>query len=174
MNMIWRKVRLVYQCLLVEKSVLFPSRSCVDSCLRKTCLVKVCSSVLVVQLSTWSLRRFLQWRHCDSAPSKIIKTFPSAGKVITTIFWNFKRILLIDYLENGPKYEYVALLDYVKVVIYEKNRNFSKKKCNSIIALFGKKLEELRYQIVLQRSYSQDLAPSDFHLFPRAGVFIGR
>ena len=35
------------------------------------------------------------------------------------------------------------------------------------------KLHELRYELLPHPPYSPDLAPSDFHLFPKLKIFLG-
>lgn len=44
----------------------------------------------------------MQWRHASSPPRKFT-TLPSAGKLIATIFWDSKGLLLIDYLPSKTK-----------------------------------------------------------------------
>ena len=39
--------------------------------------------------------------HSDSLPPKKVKSIFSAGKCMASVFWDAKRILLIDYLEKG-------------------------------------------------------------------------
>ena len=39
-----------------------------------------------------------QWKHVDSPPPKKAKAIRSAGKVMTSVFWDTKGILLIGYL----------------------------------------------------------------------------
>ena len=40
-----------------------------------------------------------QWKHLDSPPPKKAKTVMSAGKVMTSIFWD-AGVLLVDYLDK--------------------------------------------------------------------------
>ena len=42
-----------------------------------------------------------QWKHVDSPPPKKAKAIQSAGKVMASVFWDEKGILLIDYLPTG-------------------------------------------------------------------------
>jgi hypothetical protein len=42
-----------------------------------------------------------QWISPGKQAPKKVKTVPSAGKVMTTVFWNSKGIIFIDYLERG-------------------------------------------------------------------------
>ena len=42
-----------------------------------------------------------QWKHHDSPPPKKARSIKSAGKIMASIFWDAKGILLIDYLPSG-------------------------------------------------------------------------
>ena len=42
-----------------------------------------------------------QWKHSGSPPPKKFKRVHSAGKVITSIFWDSQGVIMIDYLEQG-------------------------------------------------------------------------
>lgn len=46
-----------------------------------------------------------------SPPPRKTETFPSAGKVMVTIFWDSKRITLIDHLST----EYIILSFWAKL-----------------------------------------------------------
>ena len=48
-----------------------------------------------------SKRQSVEWRHMNSPSKKKFKTLPSAGKVICTVFWDRKRVILLDFLEPG-------------------------------------------------------------------------
>lgn len=55
-----------------------------------------------------------QWKHADSPPPKKAKAVRSAGKVMASVFWDAKGILLIDYLPTGQTITgqyYANLLD---------------------------------------------------------------
>ena len=42
-----------------------------------------------------------QWKHVDSPPPKKAKEIRSAGKIMASVLWDAKGILLIDYLTTG-------------------------------------------------------------------------
>lgn len=118
----------------------------------------------------------------ESAPKKA-KCVPSAGKVMASVFWDAKGILLIDYLEKGRTITgeyYASLLDRLKAAITEKRPGMAKKKVlfhhdnapvhSSRVA--QQKLAELRFQLLPHPAYSPDLAPSDYHLFPKLKTFL--
>jgi len=102
----------------------------------------------------------------------------STGKVLASIFWDLDSILLIDYLPKGQTInaEYnSSLLVQLKDILKEKRyRNITK----GILILHNnaqahqtlatqKKLAYLGFQCLDHPPYSPDLAPSDYHLFPR-------
>jgi len=43
----------------------------------------------------------MEWRHVNSPSKKTFKTLPSAGKVMCTVFWDRKGVILLDFLEPG-------------------------------------------------------------------------
>lgn len=124
-----------------------------------------------------------QWVKAGGPAPKKAKSIPSAGKVMASVFWDAKGILLIDYLEKGRtitgKY-YSNLLDQLDAKIREKRPGLKKKKIifhqdNAPVhkgALAMGKLRDLGYDLLGHPPYSPDLAPSDFHLFPNLKKFI--
>lgn len=123
-----------------------------------------------------------QWTEAGCSAPKEAKTIPSAGKVMASVFWDAKGILLVDYLEKGKTVTgeyYVNLLDRLDEEI-RKRRPGSKKKIifhqdnapayKSVLAMG--KLRDLKYEVLEHPPYSLDLAPSDFHLFPNLKKFM--
>jgi len=101
----------------------------------------------------------------------------STGKVLTSIFWDQDGILIIDYLPESQsinaKY-YSSLLEELKDILKEKRRgNISKRvlflhenaPAHRALAT-QKKLAYLGFWYLDHPTYSPDLAPSDYHLFP--------
>lgn len=124
-----------------------------------------------------------QWVHRGSPPPKKAKVVASAGKVMASVFWDAKGVLLIDYLPKGETITgryYTNLLDRLIVKIREKRPGLAKKKIlyhhdNAPVHTSGvasQKLTELKFQIVDHPPYSPDLAPSDYHLFPNLKKFL--
>lgn len=124
-----------------------------------------------------------QWTARGEPTPKKAKTVPSAGKVMATVFWDSKGILLIDYLQKGKTItgEYYAnLLDKLKTAVVEKRPGMTKKKVlfhqdNAPVHsshVVTEKLTDLKFQIVSHPPYSPDLAPSDYHLFPKLKIFL--
>ena len=46
-------------------------------------------------------RQSMEWKHPRSSTARKLRTGPSAGKVMATIFWDQDGILLVDFLEPG-------------------------------------------------------------------------
>ena len=64
-----------------------------------------------------------QWVGPGSPRPKKFKTQPSAGKVVTTVFWDAKGVIMLDFLpKRSTKTEvyYANLLDQLRTVIREK------------------------------------------------------
>lgn len=124
-----------------------------------------------------------QWTARGEPASKKAKCVPSAGKVMASVFWNAKGILLIDYLEKGKTITgeyYASLLEKLKAAIAEKRPGMAKKKVlfhhdnapSHSSRVSQQKLTELRFQMLPHPPYSPDLAPSDYHLFPKLKTFL--
>ena len=119
----------------------------------------------------------MQWKHPSSPTPKKAWVVPFAGKVMASIFWDAKGVLLMDFLGKGKTVTgvyYASLLDKVRVAIKEKRRGMLKKgvlfhadnapahSCAFALA----KVHECGFQIVQHPPYSPNLAPSDYYLFP--------
>ena len=67
----------------------------------------------------------MQWKRPGSPPPKKFRTQPSASKVMATVFWDSKGIILIDYKPSGTSItgEYYAnVIKQLRVAIKEKRR----------------------------------------------------
>jgi len=118
-----------------------------------------------------------QWKHVESPPPKKAKCFQSAGKVMLTVFWDERGVILTDYLPRGQtitgKY-YSSLLTRLREKIKAKRRGMIGKGVlllqdnapahNSVVA--QQTARACGFQILPHPAYSPDLAPSDFFLFP--------
>jgi len=119
----------------------------------------------------------MEWRLSDSPGPEKFREQKSAGIVLASIFWDQEGILLIDYLPNGQTINaeyYLSLLVQLKDILKEKRRG---KFTKEVLFLHDnapahralatqKKLVYLGFQCLYHPSYSPDLAPSDYHLFP--------
>ena len=102
-----------------------------------------------------------------------------AKKIIASVFWDAKGILLMDYLGHTITGKYYAnLLDQLKNM--KERRGLTGKKLSFIRTMSAHtcviamaKIHELRYELLPHPPYLPDLAPSDFHLFPKLKIFLG-
>ncbi|GFV36022.1 mariner Mos1 transposase [Trichonephila clavipes] len=121
-----------------------------------------------------SNRQSAEWTARDEPTPKRGKTQKSAGKVMTSAFWDTHGIIFIDYLKKGKKRDYyVALLERLKCEIAEKRPHLKKKKvlfhqdnapCHKSMKSMAK-LHELGFELLPHPPYTPNLAPSDFFLF---------
>ena len=120
-----------------------------------------------------------QWVGPGSPRPKKLKTQPSAGKVMATVFWDAKGVIMLDFLPKrstitGVYYAY--LLDQLRTDIHEKCRG---KLFNGVllqqdntrvhtckVAMDAVERNQNGYELIPHPAYSPDLAPSDFFLFP--------
>ena len=102
---------------------------------------------------------------------------PSADKVMATVFWDAKGVIMLDFLPKRSTITgvyYANLLDQLRTAKCEKRRgklskgvllqqdNASVHTCE--VAMDA--VEQNGYELIPHPAYSPDLAPSDFFLFP--------
>jgi len=119
----------------------------------------------------------MKWRYSSSPRPKIFRVQKSVGKFLASIFWDQDGILLIGYLPNGQTINaeyYLSLLVQLKDILKEKRCG---KVTKGVLSLYDNapahralatqnKLAYLGFQCLDHPSYSPDLAPSEYHLFP--------
>ena len=121
-----------------------------------------------------------QSRQCvgpGSLRPKKFKTQPSAGKVMATVFWDAQGVIMLDLIAKKSTITgayYANLLDYLRIVIREKHRGKLSKGIllqqdnvrvhNCKIAMDA--VERNVYEVIPHPTYSPDLVPSDYFLFP--------
>ena len=119
-----------------------------------------------------------QWRHNRSPKPKKFMQKLSAGKVMATVFWDRKGVLLTEFMPRGTTINserYCRTLQKLRRAIQNRRRGRLTKgvrlhhdnarphvsqQTKDLIAKFG-------WYILQHAPYSPDLAPSDFHLFPK-------
>ena len=118
-----------------------------------------------------------QWVGPGSLRPKKFKTQPSAGKMMATVFWDAKGIIMLDFLPKRSTITgvyYANLLDQLRTSILEKRRG---KRSEGILLqqdnvrvhtckVAMDAVEQNGYKLIPHPAYSPDLAPSDFFLFP--------
>ena len=118
-----------------------------------------------------------QWVMPGSPRPKKFKTQPSAGKVMATVFWDAKGVIILDF---SPKRStitgvyYANLLDQLRTAIREKCQGKLSKDVllqqdyarvhTCKVAMDA--VEQNGYELIPHPAYLPDLAPSDFFLFP--------
>ena len=118
-----------------------------------------------------------QWVGPGSPRPKKFKMQPSAGKVMATVFWGAKGVIMLDFLPKRSTItgvHYANLLDQVRTAICEKRRG---KLSKGVLLQQGNArvptckvamgaVERNGYELIPHPANSPDRAPSDFFLFP--------
>ena len=118
----------------------------------------------------------MQWRHSSSPKAKKFKQASSVRKIMATVFWDRKGIVLIDFLERGLTInadDYCETVRKLRRAIQNKRRGMLS---SGIVLLHdnarphtaartAQLLQQLRWEVFDHPPYSPDLAPSDYHLF---------
>jgi len=141
-------------------------------------------SRLVTTDETWlfhydpdTKQQLMEWRHSGSSCPKKFRVQKSAGKIVALIFWDQDGIFLIDYLPKGHTINaeyYSSLLVQLKNILKEKRHG---KFAKGLLFLHDNapahwtlatqnKLANLSFQCLDHLTYSPDLSPSVYHLFP--------
>ena len=116
-----------------------------------------------------------QWVGPGSLRPKKFKTQPSAGKVMATVFWDAKGVIMLDFLPKRSTITgvyYANLLDQLRTAIREKRRGKLSKgvllqQVNARVHTCKVAMDAVErngYELISHPAYSPDLAPSDFFL----------
>ena len=108
---------------------------------------------------------------------KKFKTQPAAGKVMATVFWDAQGIIMLDFLAKKSTITvmyYAKLLDQLRTVIREKCRSKLSKgillqQDNARVhtcKIAMDAAERNGYKLIPHATFSPDLAPIDYFLFP--------
>ena len=114
-----------------------------------------------------------QWVWAWIPEAKEVKTQPSAGKVMATVFWD----AMMDFLPKRStitEVYYANLLDQLRTAIREKRRGKLSKgvllqQDNARVHTCKVAMDAVErnlYELIPHPAYSPDIAPSDFFLFP--------
>lgn len=138
--------------------------------------IVTCDETWVHHYTPESKQASKEWRRKgEGAPIKA-KTRLSAGKVLATVFWDFKGVLLVDFLHErrtvNSEY-YCQLLNQAKLAYRQKRRRFP---IRDVILLHDnarphtanltrETLEEIHWTTLEHPPYSPDLSPCDYHMF---------
>lgn len=133
---------------------------------------------MVLYYDPLSKRESMEWRRPGEAPPLKAKVTQSTKKVMATIFWDCKGILLIDFKERNTTMNgeyYAALLHRLRDAIKERRRGKLSRGVRLLhdnapvhTALISKAaVKDCGFQEISHPPYSPDLAPSDFYLFSK-------
>lgn len=123
-------------------------------------------------------RQSMSWKRPSSPPVKKFRVARTAGKVMASVFWDSEGIVFIDYMPKGQTitgHYYANLIPKVREAIKEKRRG---KLASGVLFLQDNApahrsevalnaIHSAGFEILEHPAYSPDLAPSDFHLFPK-------
>ena len=118
-----------------------------------------------------------QWVGPGSPRLKKFKMQPSTSKVMATVFWDAKGVIMLDLLPKRSTITgvyYANLLDQLKTTIREKCRGKLSKgvllqEDNARVHTCKVAMDAVErngYELIPHPAYSPDLAPSNFFLFP--------
>lgn len=120
----------------------------------------------------------MEWRHSGSPRPKKFRVQKSAGKVLASVFWDSRGVIMVDYIEKGKSITgeyYSSLLTRLhKKIVETRDKKFSKEVLflqdnapahKSRIAM--NTIHDLGFKTLDHPPYSPDLAPSDYYLFPQ-------
>ena len=118
-----------------------------------------------------------EWRHTSTPKPKKFRTQPSAGKVMLTLLWDERRVILEHHMPRGntvTSATYADLLkNHLRPAINSRRRGHLSKgvllqhdnarnhTARSTVAT----IQDLAFECLPHPPYSPDLAPSGFHVF---------
>ncbi|GFN76747.1 histone-lysine N-methyltransferase SETMAR [Plakobranchus ocellatus] len=118
----------------------------------------------------------MTWKHPSSPVTKKFKAQRSAAKVMATVFWDAKGVILLDILPQGQcinAARYCSTLDRLKEAIRRKRPGLLRRgvvlqhdnTTPHSANITQQWLQRYGWEILPHPAHSPDLAPSDFHLF---------
>ena len=124
------------------------------------------------------------WKRPPSPPAKKFKVQPSARKLMATVFWDSKGILLVDFLQPGQTINatrYCETLNKLREAVRRKRPGrlssgviFQHDNATPHTANLTREwLETYGWEALSHPPHSPDLAPSDFHLFGPLKRYLG-
>ncbi|GFR72525.1 histone-lysine N-methyltransferase SETMAR [Elysia marginata] len=122
----------------------------------------------------------MEYRYKNSQSPRKFKVIASAKKVLFTIFWDMEGVVHMEILERGQTVNterYISTLQALKLRLRRVRRDK-----DSILQLDNVRLHtsrqiqdalrQLELTILPHPAYSPDLAPFDYHLFPRLTKYL--
>jgi hypothetical protein len=117
-----------------------------------------------------------QWKYSSSPSTERFKVTPSAGKIMLTVFWDFRGVLLSNFqkrCENTNSASYCEILLKLRCEVSRKylgkqDRELSLHHENAkpyTARATKERIQELQLELLEHPPYRPVLAPSGFHLF---------
>lgn len=131
-----------------------------------------------------SKRQSMEWRH-TSSPAKVKpKQILTPRKMMCTVFWDWKGILLIDFLPRGQTIKADVYCETLRKLCHAIQNNRRGLLSKGVVFLHDNArphtanvtknlLQGFGWDVFDHPPYSPDLAPSDFHLFLHLKSFLG-
>ena len=138
--------------------------------------IVTCDESWVYHFDPLSQQEAKEWTKKGEYSGARLRQQQSAGKVLLSVFWDEKGVLLTDYLEKGHTVTglyYVNLIEKLRQAIKNKRRG----KLSSGVHLLHDNapshtshvavtaIHAAGFKTLNHSPYSPDLAPSDYHLF---------
>jgi histone-lysine N-methyltransferase SETMAR len=125
-----------------------------------------------------------QWKHPESPKPRKFKQTLSAGKVMASVFWDRKGLLLCEFMPAGTTINanrYCETLKNLHSAIQNKRRGMLTKGVRfhqdnarpHIARVTTDLINKFGWDTVTHPPYSPDIAPSDYHLFPELKKHLG-
>jgi histone-lysine N-methyltransferase SETMAR len=118
-----------------------------------------------------------EWRHSISPKPRKFRALASAGKVMLTLFWDSKGVILEHYTRKGATITSASYCDLLENQLKPAIRTKRRGLLNTGVLLLHDnarphtahatvaKIKDLRFECLPHPPYSPDLAPSDYHVF---------
>jgi len=117
-----------------------------------------------------------QWKNVASPPAVKFRKIASADKVLASVFWDSKGVLMIDYLERGKTVTGVYYAELIQKLLSAIKEKRPGKLSDGVLlhhdntpahtsAVSVATIRECGFELLSHLQYSPDLAPSDYHVF---------
>ena len=124
------------------------------------------------------------WKHFHSPTPTKFRVTKSAKKILVTVFWDMRGILLVDFLPTGTT---VNAITYAKTLTKLRRALRDKRSISDganvrllhdnarphVAGSVRDKIQQFGWEVLQHPPYSPDLAPSDYHLFGPMKKFLG-
>lgn len=125
-------------------------------------------------------RQSMEYRHPGSPTRRKFKTQASMGKLMATVFWDVSGVIHVDFLEPGSTINADRYIQTLK----DLKKRLGRVRTNKKIVLHHdnarphtaratvEAINTLGFSLLPHPPYSPDLAPCDFHLFPKLKDYL--